>query len=571
MKTLADRIAVAAKRAAPDLVLKGARVINVFSHEVIKADVAICGEFIAGVGPDYSGERVLELDGAFVSPGLIDAHIHMESSMLHPRRLACALLRCGTTTIIADPHEIANVAGLKGIDFMLRETTGLPLDVFFMAPSCVPASPLETSGAVIGPAELKYLAQNPRILGLAEVMNYPGIVAGSQELLEKIEIFSEKIIDGHCPGLGGEGLQGYISAGIRSDHECTTTEEVIEKLRSGMVIMIREGSVAKNLQDLAPAVNSERAGRFCLVSDDLHPQDIVGMGHLNHILKKATVLGIDPVVAVKLVTLNPANFYRLHDRGAVAPGYRADLVIFEDLGEFKVRSVIKNGRPVLEELDQIEELDLTCPDELNIMECSPVPPNAFSIPCEGKKRARVIELVDRQIITKAAIEEIKGVQGLFKPDIERDILTIAVVERYKGSGRTGLGLVRGFGLKRGAIGASIAHDSHNIVTVGADAIDMAVAANEIMRMKGGLVVAEGGSVIKRLPLPIGGLMSMEPLGDVSRLLVSLCNEARARLGCTLEDPFMVLSFLALPVIPELRVTDLGMVDVNEFKVVSLFL
>ncbi|HDM10621.1 MAG TPA: adenine deaminase [Desulfobacteraceae bacterium] len=574
MKTLADRIAVATKKVPADLVLKGGYVVNVFSHEVIEADVAICGEFIAAVGPGYVGEATLELSGKFVAPGLMDAHIHMESSMLHPRLLASTLLKCGTTSIIADPHEIANVAGLRGIDFMMAETRDLPFDVFFMAPSCVPASDLETSGAVLGREQLKELAQNPRILGLAEVMNYPGVVAGLPGLMEKIEVFRDKIIDGHCPGLSAEGLQAYVAAGMRSDHECTTRPEVLEKLRAGMMVMIREGTLAKNLEDLAPLINRETAQRFCLISDDLHPQDILQKGHLNYILRKAVSLGIDPVLAIELVTINPANFFRLYDRGAVAPGYRADLVVFNDLDGFEVTEVIKNGRLVVREGEGSDELrlgTLSCPESLRIMSCGPVSPDGFSIPCKGKNKARVIELIDGQIVTRATIEEIEGREGQLEPDTKRDVLKIAVIERHRGSGKIGLGLVHGFGLKRGAIASSVAHDSHNIVTVGAKDADMAVAVNEVIKMGGGLVVADGGSAVERLALPIAGLMTAEPLENVVRALDSLCKGARETLGCGLEDPFMPLSFLALPVIPELRVTDMGVVDVNQFKTVPLLM
>ncbi|RLB26658.1 MAG: adenine deaminase, partial [Deltaproteobacteria bacterium] len=556
-----------------DMVLKGGRVVNIFTHEVIEADVAICGGVIAAVGENYDGNSVVQVDGMFVCPGLIDAHIHMESSMLHPRVLADSLLVCGTTTIIADPHEIANVAGLEGIDFMMSETANIPFDALFVAPSCVPASHLETSGARLGHDELKRLACNPRILGLAEVMNYPAVVEGAEDIMGKIQIFSDRVIDGHAPGLSGEALQAYVSVGIRSDHECTTRQEALEKLRAGMTIMIREGTLAKSLAQLAPLVSHETASRFCFVSDDLHPQDIRSNGHMNGILRKAVSSGMEPLLAIRLATINPASFFRLYDRGAISPGYRADIVIFSDLVNLDVWGVVKNGKMVVangQPLEPIAEKEMPSPGSLKIMRVPTINSDDLKIPCEGKKRARIIELIEGQILTRAAVEEIQGRRGEFPSDTRRDILKIAVTERYTGSGRVGLGLVRGFKLEGGAIASSVAHDSHNIVAVGVDAVDIATAINGIKDMGGGIIVAAGGQVIEKLPLPIAGLMSDLKLDEVVAKLSRL-GEASRSLGCPLKDPFMALSFLALPVIPEIRLTDLGIIDVSRFEVVPLFL
>ena len=573
MEDLSERIRVATRRRPADMVLKGGRVVNIFTHEVIEADVAICGGVIAAVGENYDGNSVVQVDGMFVCPGLIDAHIHMESSMLHPRVLADSLLVCGTTTIIADPHEIANVAGLEGIDFMMSETANIPFDALFVAPSCVPASHLETSGARLGHDELKRLACNPRILGLAEVMNYPAVVEGAEDIMGKIQIFSDRVIDGHAPGLSGEALQAYVSVGIRSDHECTTRQEALEKLRAGMTIMIREGTLAKSLAQLAPLVSHETASRFCFVSDDLHPQDIRSNGHMNGILRKAVSSGMEPLLAIRLATINPASFFRLYDRGAVSPGYRADIVIFSDLANFDVWGVVKNGKMVVangQPLEPIAEKEMPSPGSLKIMRVPTINSDDLKIPCEGKKRARIIELIEGQILTRAAVEEIQGRRGEFPSDTRRDILKIAVTERYTGSGRVGLGLVRGFKLEGGAIASSVAHDSHNIVAVGVDAVDIATAINGIKDMGGGIIVAAGGQVIEKLPLPIAGLMSDLKLDEVVAKLSRL-GEASRSLGCPLKDPFMALSFLALPVIPEIRLTDLGIIDVSRFEVVPLFL
>ncbi len=572
MNNLSQYIDIATKKRPADVVIKGAKVINVFSHEIMEADIAIGGSVIAAVGRGYQGKKVMDAKGMFVSPGLIDAHIHMESSMLHPRVLGQSLVACGTTTIIADPHEIANVAGMDGIHFMINETACGLLDAFFMAPSCVPASHLETSGGCLGPAELKSLTHNPRILGLAEVMNYPGVVSGSPEVMEKIGLFAERIIDGHAPGLSGEALQAYIGVGIRSDHECTTRREALEKLRAGMIIMIREGTAARNLAELGPLVRHDNASRFCFVSDDLHPQELLKEGHMNRILRRAVSAGMDPVLALRLATFNPASFFRLYDRGAIGPGYRADIVVFGDLKQFQVWGVLKDGKIVVENghlLPPLEEQVPAYPSSLRIMKVPDVAAQDLIIPCKGRRRARVIEVIEGQILTKAVVEEIEARGEGFESDLEKDILKIAVVERYTGSGRIGLGLVRGFGMKKGAIASSVAHDSHNIVAVGVDSKEIAAAINGVVDMDGGLIVTQGGRPMERLPLPICGLMSDAPVEQVASVLHKL-GKAAESLGCSMEDPFMALSFLALPVIPEIRITDLGIIDVNSFEVVPLF-
>ncbi|MBL7205452.1 MAG: adenine deaminase, partial [Desulfobacteraceae bacterium] len=473
VETLKKRISAAKGEIPADLVLRGASVVNVFSAEIQEKDVAVYDEIIVGLGSDLHGKEEVDIRGKWIAPGLIDGHIHVESSMLLPSKLAAVLLVNGTTTIVSDPHEIANVKGLSGVYFMLRESSEIPFDIFYMAPSCVPATHLETSGATLKASDLSELKDEPRILGLAEMMNFPGVLMGDQEVLEKIVLFRNQVLDGHCPFLRGHDLQAYLTAGICSDHETTDRSEGLEKVENGMMLMIREGTSAKNLEELLPLINSKNSRRFCFVSDDLHAEDIQQRGHLNFIVRKAIQLGLDPATAVQLVTINPAQYFGLKDRGAVAPGYCADFVILDDLETFKVDSVYKNGRIVVDQgilvnfpMKQFpmkqDESPLMQSKPLNI---APLTPESFRIPHFGGK-ARVIELVSGQIVTKALYEEVKSTNGFVTSDIESDILKLCVVERHQASGRIGLGLVKGFGLKCGAIASSVAHDSHNVIVVG---------------------------------------------------------------------------------------------------------
>ena len=576
VETLKKRISAAKGEIPADLVLRGASVVNVFSAEIQEKDVAVYDEIIVGLGSDLHGKEEVDIRGKWIAPGLIDGHIHVESSMLLPSKLAAVLLVNGTTTIVSDPHEIANVKGLSGVYFMLRESSEIPFDIFYMAPSCVPATHLETSGATLKASDLSELKDEPRILGLAEMMNFPGVLMGDQGVLEKIVLFRNQILDGHCPFLRGHDLQAYLTAGIHSDHETTDRSEGLEKVENGMMLMIREGTSAKNLEELLPLVNSKNSRRFCFVSDDLHAEDIQQRGHLNFIVRKAIQLGLDPATAVQLVTINPAQYFGLKDRGAVAPGYCADFVILDDLETFKVDSVYKNGRIVVDQgilvnfpMKQFpmkqDESPLMQSKPLNI---APLTPESFRIPHFGGK-ARVIELVSGQIVTKALYEEVKSTNGFVTSDIESDILKLCVVERHQASGRIGLGLVKGFGLKCGAIASSVAHDSHNVIVVGVNDEDILRAVEEVKEMGGGLVVASGNDVIAKAPLEIAGLMSTQSLETLVKQVRGV-KEAALNLGCALEEPFMALSFLALPVIPELKLTDMGLVDVNKFEIVPLF-
>jgi adenine deaminase len=572
VKALRDRIFAARRQIPADLVLKEARVVNVFSGGIQERDVAVFDGIIVGVGSDYHGKNEVHLKGKYVVPGLIDGHFHIESSMLLPSNLAAALLIHGTTTIVTDPHEIANVMGMDGIRFMLEESRLVPFDIFFMAPSCVPATPLETSGSALEASEISVLRDEPRVLGLAEMMNFPGVLAGEQGVLEKILLFKDQVIDGHCPLVRGYDLQAYMAAGIRSDHESTQREEGLEKLENGMMLMIREGTSAKNLEELLPLINKNNARRACFVSDDLHAEDIQERGHLDFIVKKAIQQGLDPATAVQLVTLNPADYFGLKERGAVAPGYCADLVVLDDLEAFEVASVYKNGHMVVDRGDLLNfptKGNGVLPVHSKPLNISPFTPERFRIPY-GRGKARVIEVIPSQLVTRMCEEEVQSDNGWVFSDIEADILKLSVVERHEASGRIGLGLVKGFGLRHGALASSVAHDSHNVIVVGVSDEEIVKAVEVVKDMGGGLVVVRGNEILARTPLEIAGLMSTRPLSPLISQLRAVKSAAHS-IGCALEEPFMSLSFLALPVIPELKLTDRGLVDVNNSKIVPLFL
>ncbi len=566
---LKKRILAARRQIPADLVLKQGRVVNVFSGEIQELDVALYDGVIVGLGRAYQGKEEIEVKGKWIIPGLIDAHLHIESSMLLPSRLAAALLPHGTTTIVADPHEIGNVMGIEGIKFMLKESASVLIDIFFMAPSCIPATHLETAGARLEASELAELKNEPRILGLAEMMNFPGVLMGTPEVLQKLALFRDKIIDGHAPSLRGYDLQAYATAGMRSDHETTDRTEGMEKINSGMMLMIREGTSAKNLEDLLPLVTPENARRFCFVSDDLHPQEIRQRGHLNFIIRKAIDLGLNPVRAIQMATLNPAEYLGLKHRGAVAPGFRADLAILNDLEGFELDKVFKGGK---QWVDGGNLIDFPYAEgefvELRSMNVAALTWEHFRIAHEDR-RARIIELIPGQILTGVRYEHIKSDNGWVQSDIERDILKLAVVERHKASGNIGLGLVSGFGLDAGALASSVAHDSHNLIAIGVSDQEIWRSIEEVKEMGGGMAVIRDEKVLARVPLDVAGLMSRESLEGLTGKLDEL-NRAAFSVGCTIQDPFMSLSFLALPVIPKLKLTDLGLVDVEKFSLVPLF-
>jgi adenine deaminase len=566
---LSQRIRAAAGGVA-DLLIKNVNVVDLFSSTVERTNVAIKSGCIAGIGTLYTeAEATYEFADMYLIPGLIDAHMHLESSFLTPRHFAQAVVPHGTTACVLDPHEIANVAGVKGIRWLMERSRGLPVDFFFMAPSCVPATHLETSGAELTADDVEELLDLEQCLGLGEVMNFPGVIAADEGLLDKIArtLRRGKRVDGHAPGLSGMDLNAYLSAGVETDHECTSSEEAHEKLTKGMRIMIREGSLAKNLADLRSLVKDENSRRFMFVSDDVNPEHLVVEGHMDRILRKALSYSMNPFMALKLTTINVYEHYGLGHRGGIAPGFAADLVVVKDLRDFRVEAVFKGGRPVYLEGELCVEFGRDGSDELrrSVNVKSPVD---FGLRVGGQE-AKVIGLVPDQLITTKLTRRVKSRNGQVVLDSADELLKLAVVDRHKGSGNVGLGLVSGFGLRKGAIGSSVAHDSHNVVIAGLNDEDMQCALQRIVDLQGGLVVVSEGEVLAELPLPIAGLLSDLPAGDVIARIGRL-HDATKQLGSGLKDPFTALSFLSLAVIPELKLTDRGLVDVARFEFTSLW-
>ena len=569
MISLKERIRIASGDGTADLLIRNGRVVDVFSGQIEKKDVAIFGGVIVGFG-DYQARKTIDVKGDFLCPGLIDGHVHVESSMVTIPEFARAVLPNGTTSVVIDPHEIANVLGREGIRFMVKSARNVPLNVFLMLPSCVPATHMETSGAILKAADLKPLLQEPWAIGLAEMMNFPGVIFRDPEVLKKIEMAKGRRIDGHAPMLSGKRLYAYLTAGIRSDHECTTLKEAKEKLKNGMWIMIREGTTARNLRDLIPLVTPKNSRRFLFVTDDRHPKELIEEGHIDSMVRQAIRWGTDPVLAIQMATLNSAEYFRLDDIGAIAPGYRADIVSFDHLGRFQIKKVFKDGKLVAQ---NGKTLFPPAPrvkgfKGMGSVRIKPLHREALVLRSD-QSLAKIIQLIPGQIVTKKIMKKIPLKDGVAHPDIKGDILKIVVVERHKATGNIGIGFVQGFGLKKGALGSSVAHDSHNLVIVGTNDPDILKAAEVIRAMRGGLVVVSDKKVIASLPLPIAGLMSDASVDQVNFRLEAL-HRAAKNLGCKIPDPFMTLSFLSLPVIPELKITDKGLVDVNQFKFVPLF-
>ncbi|WP_455655698.1 adenine deaminase [Phascolarctobacterium sp.] len=566
---LAAVLAVARGEAPADIVLKGGFVFNSFTGEWETGDVAIAGTTIAGIGI-YSGQKEIDVTGKYVTPGLMDAHLHIESTMVAPRELAKILLLNGVTTIFADPHEIANVLGCAGIELMLAETEDMPLDVFFMLPSCVPATDMETGGAVLTAAKLEPLVSHERVLGLGEMMNYPGTICGADAVLDKLALTGCSLCDGHAPGVSGKALNAYLAAGITSDHEATTADEALEKLRRGAYLMLREASGAHNLLDLLPAVTPLNCRRCCLATDDRHLDELVSEGSINYLIEIGAAHGYAVEQLLQMATLNTAERFRLYDRGALAPGYKADICVFDNLVNFQPQLVIKNGAVIVNKQKLLWQSTPLLSAPANTMRLENVHKQQLQIPAKTGKKARVIRIVPEQILTEAdyMLPEVQA--GFVVSDTRRDILKLAVWERHGGNGNTGVGLVHGFGLKRGALASTVAHDSHNLIVVGADDRDMLAAAVALQEVGGGLAVVADGEVKALLPLPLAGLMSDQNTEFVQHKLQQLHFWA-AELGVPENvNAFNCLSFLALPVIPRLRLSDKGLVDVDQFALVDLW-
>ncbi len=565
-------LAVARGDAPADLAIDNARIVNVFTRRVEPGCIAIAGGRFACVGPHSDAAERIDAGGAYAVPGLIDAHMHVESTMLMPSEFARLAVAHGTTAAVLDPHEIANVLGLPGVRMLMDDAAGSPIHALWMASSCVPASHMETSGATLGAPQIAELLGDARVLGLAEMMNFPGVVRGVPEVLAKIALGLEKgLVDGHSPGLGGRALQAYVASGISSDHECFTLAEAREKLALGMRIHIREGSAARNLEALLPAVTPETLGRFCFCTDDRHPADLIDEGHIDHVVRRAIALGLDPLHAVVIATLNAAEHYRRPDLGAIAPGRLADFLLADDLAAFEAREVYfagghvasggrftgeRRGAPSVRAAGRV-----VLPDGFG--------PHSLRVAAQARgARIRVIGMDPHQLITDSLELEGRVEGGQLLADPGRDILKLAVIERHTGSGKIGLGFVRGFGLARGALASTIGHDSHNLAVVGASDEDMAAAARAVAECGGGQAAAADGRAIAVLPLPIAGLVTPDPAPSVVAAQRALLDAAHS-LGCPIHDPFMPLSFMPLVVIPHLKLSDRGLVDVDAFDFVPL--
>ncbi len=569
-RDLAHRLAVARGERPADLVLRGGRVLSVFTGELLEADVAIAGEHVAGLGR-YRGTREEDVSGLVLLPGFVDGHMHLESTKLRPDAFATAVVPHGTTAAVLDPHEIANVFGARGVRALLAAARGLPVDLYAMVPSCVPASPFESGGATLSAEDVEaLLREEPRAIGLAEMMDVPAVVRGDPPALAKLAAArgaADAHVDGHAPGLSGPALNAYLAAGVRSDHECTSYREALEKRRLGMWIMIREGSAARNLEALLPLVLEHGPVNCLLCTDDREPDQLLEEGHLDDVLRRAVSLGCPPADAVAMATLHPARYHRLHEHGAVAPGYLADVVAVPDLEGFRPVRVWKRGRLVAAEGEAVAAPRAPLPDWMRgSVRVPPLAADDFLVKAEG--RVRVIGVEPGQIVTRALAAEPAQRAGRAVADPARDLAKAAVVERHRGTGRIGVGFVTGFGLRRGALASTHAHDAHNVVVVGVDDADMAAAVNHLTRLGGGQAAVAGGRVLADLPCPYGGLLSDRGPMEVARRSRELEEAARA-LGVTLPAPFMAMSFLALSVIPELRLTDRGLVDVARSELVPL--
>ncbi|MDA3846139.1 MAG: adenine deaminase [Vallitaleaceae bacterium] len=568
MKNTLKIVQVARGDKKADIVLKNCKILDVFNEAIEIGDIAIVEGIIVGIG-SYSGDIEVDIEGDYVIPGLIDAHVHIESSFLTPPQFAKLVVPRGTTTVIADPHEIANVCGSMGIEYMINSSKELPIDVYVMLPSCVPSTEYEHSGAVLSADALSKLKGKECVIGLGEMMNYPGVVKGNKDIHDKLQLFSDGMIDGHSPNLSGKDLNAYIASGVRTDHECSNLGEMAERIKKGMYVLIREGSATRNLSTLVKGVTKENAHRIAFCTDDKQPEDIMKDGHINYNVNRSIELGLDPITAIKMATLTPATCYRMYDRGAIAPGFIADLVVTKSLELIEPLKVYKKGELVAKDKTCLVEVpfyeDLALTKTVNIKDVSQLD---LSLKLKSDI-VRVIKLVEDNIITEEVTRKVDLEDGYFKCNTNLDILKLAVIERHHQTGFVGIGLVEGYGLRTGAIGLTIAHDSHNVIVIGTNDADMKLCAETLEDCSGGIVIIDRGEVQGVLPLEIGGLMTNRTCESIVEHLHEL--SALARLFGVREavEPFLTLAFLALPVIPELKLTDQGLFDVTTFQVVDI--
>jgi adenine deaminase len=567
MRKIQQKLAIARGEQPAELFFKNARVVNVLSGEVHNAGMAVDDGRIIGLG-DYKARRVVDLKGAYIAPSLIDGHFHVESSMLTAPEFTRAVAPHGTGAVVIDPHEYANVLGLDGIRYVLESTKNLAVDFFIMLPSCVPATDLETAGAELTADDLKLLMHDERIAGVAELMNFPGVYLGAKSELAKIEAGKGKAIDGHAPGLRGKALNAYALAGVRSDHESVDVKEAREKLRLGMHLLLREGSTERNLEHLLPLINANNFQNCSFATDDKLAGDLVNEGHIDHCVRKAIKFGLSPVTALQIATVNTARHYNLRNLGALAPRYWADFIVFDSLKRFQVRQVWKKGVLVAEDGKFLAKTPSSVPLPRSTMNLK-YRPGDFVVKAAGTGKIRVIDIIPNQIVTKELVVSPKITNGEVVADPKRDILKMVVVERHRATGNVGVGFVRGFKLKRGAIGSTVAHDAHNVIVAGTNDADLRFAIQELTRLQGGQVAVADGKILAELPLPIAGLVSDEPLGHALKLIDDL-NAAAHALGCELAVPLMSLSFLALSPIPALKLTDQGLIDATKLQRTSLF-
>jgi adenine deaminase len=566
MRNIQQKLSIARGERRAELLFKNSRVVNVFSGEIHQTNVAVEDGRIIGFG-DYRARKVIDLKGSYLAPSLIDGHFHVESSMLTAAEFARAVVPHGTGAVVIDPHEYANVLGLDGIRYVLDSTKGLAVDFFIMLPSCVPATHLETAGAQLTAADLRLMIHDDRIAGVAELMNYPGVYLGFKSELEKIAAGKGKAIDGHAPGLRGKNLNAYALAGVRSDHESVAVDEARDKLRLGMHILLREGSTERNLEHLLPLINAHNSHNCSFATDDKLAGDLVNEGHIDHAVRKAIRGGVPPIAALQMATINTARHYSLHNLGAIAPRYWADFIVFDDLKKFKVRQVYKKGVLVAENGKFLARSPAKIQPPRGTMNLR-YQPSDLTVKAVGKK-IRVIEIVPNQIVTRTRIVKPKVVNGGVVADPARDILKLVVVERHRATGNVGVGFVTGFKLKHGAIGSTVAHDAHNLVVAGTNDADILCVIRELEELQGGQIAVANGEVVAGFPLPIAGLVTDQPLEDAMILIENLNTAARA-MGCDLDAPFMTLSFLSLSPIPELKLTDQGLIDAAQLKKTSLF-